>query len=87
MVLPTSLSACPRLKRTIADAITEDTRMEFACYSPRVHYGHLKQVAAYLTRNLSFLLTAFRARVERESQESAFRVYEVTILEPLQFSK
>ncbi|XP_042306280.1 complement C4-like [Sceloporus undulatus] len=59
--------ACPRLKRTVGDAITEDTRMEFACYSPRVHY-------------------AFRARVERESQESAFRVYEITVLEPLQFT-
>uniref|UniRef100_A0ACB8FQE3 Uncharacterized protein n=1 Tax=Sphaerodactylus townsendi TaxID=933632 RepID=A0ACB8FQE3_9SAUR len=30
--------------------------------------------------------TAFQARVERESQESAFRVYDVTILEPLQFT-
>nr|XP_060616241.1 complement C4-like [Anolis sagrei ordinatus] len=59
--------ACPRLKRTVGDGITEDSRMEFACYSPRVQY-------------------AFRARVERESQESAFRIYEVTILEPLYFT-
>ncbi|XP_032998058.1 complement C4-like [Lacerta agilis] len=58
--------ACPRLKRTLGEAITEQARMEFACYSPRVHYG-------------------FRVRVERESQESAFRVYEVIILEPLQY--
>nr|XP_020668715.1 complement C4-B-like [Pogona vitticeps] len=59
--------ACPRSKRTLDDAITEDARMSFACYKPRVHY-------------------AFRVQVERESQESAFRVYDVTILEPLQFT-
>ncbi|XP_061475534.1 complement C4-like [Rhineura floridana] len=59
--------ACPRLNRTLENAITEDTRMEFACYSPRVHYG-------------------FRVRVERESHESAFRVYEATILESLQYT-
>ncbi|KAG8127596.1 hypothetical protein E2320_014511 [Naja naja] len=47
--------ACPRLKRTLEDAITDETRMNFACYSPRVHY-------------------AFLVRVERESQESAFRI-------------
>uniref|UniRef100_A0A7N5JXJ5 NTR domain-containing protein n=1 Tax=Ailuropoda melanoleuca TaxID=9646 RepID=A0A7N5JXJ5_AILME len=41
--------------------------MNFACYSPRVHY-------------------AFLVRVQRESQESAFRVYEVKIKEPLQFT-
>nr|XP_056700077.1 complement C4-like [Euleptes europaea] len=59
--------ACPRLKRTLKETITGDTRMQFACYNPRVHY-------------------AFRARVESEDQESAFRVYKVTILEPLQFT-
>uniref|UniRef100_A0A2D4IHE0 NTR domain-containing protein n=1 Tax=Micrurus lemniscatus lemniscatus TaxID=129467 RepID=A0A2D4IHE0_MICLE len=59
--------ACPRLKRTLEDAITEKTRMDFACYSPRVHY-------------------AFLVRVERESQESAFRVYEVKIKDALQFT-
>ncbi|XP_060093798.1 complement C4-like [Heteronotia binoei] len=59
--------ACPRLKRTLQEPITEDTRMQFACYSPRVHY-------------------AFRVQVESESQESAFRVYRVKILEPLQFT-
>ncbi|KAK9405721.1 complement C4-like [Crotalus adamanteus] len=59
--------ACPRLKRTLEDAITEENRMNFACYSPRVQY-------------------AFLVRVERESQESAFRVYEVKIKEPLQFT-
>ncbi|XP_058027708.1 complement C4-like [Ahaetulla prasina] len=59
--------ACPRLKRTLEDAITEEKRMNFACYSPRVHY-------------------AFLVRVERESQESAFRVYEVKIKEALQFT-
>uniref|UniRef100_A0ABM5FGV4 Complement C4-B-like n=1 Tax=Pogona vitticeps TaxID=103695 RepID=A0ABM5FGV4_9SAUR len=59
--------ACPRSKRTLDDAITEEARMSFACYKPRVHY-------------------AFRVQVERESQESAFRVYDVTILEPLQFT-
>ncbi|ETE61565.1 hypothetical protein L345_12681, partial [Ophiophagus hannah] len=31
--------ACPRLKRTLEDAITDETRMNFACYSPRVHYA------------------------------------------------
>ncbi|XP_077186912.1 complement C4-B-like [Paroedura picta] len=59
--------ACPRLKRTLQERITEDTRMQFACYDPRVHY-------------------AYRVRVESESQESAFRVYKVTVLEPLQFT-
>ncbi|XP_063152237.1 complement C4-like [Candoia aspera] len=59
--------ACPRLKHTLEGAITEETRMNFACYSPRTHY-------------------AFLVRVERESQESAFRVYEVKILELLQFT-
>ncbi|XP_053147352.1 complement C4-like isoform X2 [Hemicordylus capensis] len=59
--------ACPRLKRTLDEAITEEDRMQFACYEPRVHY-------------------AFQVRVERESKESAFRVYEATILEPLQFT-
>ncbi|XP_015685303.1 complement C4-like [Protobothrops mucrosquamatus] len=59
--------ACPRLKRTLEDAITEENRMNFACYSPRVQY-------------------AFLVRVERETQESAFRVYEVKIKEPLQFT-
>uniref|UniRef100_A0A8C6VCV8 Anaphylatoxin-like domain-containing protein n=1 Tax=Naja naja TaxID=35670 RepID=A0A8C6VCV8_NAJNA len=59
--------ACPRLKRTLEDAITDETRMNFACYSPRVHY-------------------AFLVRVERESQESAFRVYEVKIKQALQFT-
>ncbi|XP_054834873.1 complement C4-like [Eublepharis macularius] len=59
--------ACPRLKRPLEASITEGDRMQFACYSPRVHY-------------------AFRVRAERESQESAFRVYEVTVLEPLQFT-
>uniref|UniRef100_A0A8C5RXT5 Complement C4 gamma chain n=1 Tax=Laticauda laticaudata TaxID=8630 RepID=A0A8C5RXT5_LATLA len=59
--------ACPRLKRTLEDAITEETRMNFACYSPRVHY-------------------VFLVRVERESQESAFRVYEIKIKEALQFT-
>lgn len=33
------------------------------------------------------LFVAFLVRVERETQESAFRVYEVKIKEPLQFSK
>ncbi|XP_067416347.1 complement C4-A [Emydura macquarii macquarii] len=32
--------ACPRLKRTLEDEVTEEVRMEFACYSPRVHYGY-----------------------------------------------
>ncbi|KAM3845952.1 complement C4-B-like [Vipera latastei] len=59
--------ACPRLKRTLEDAITEANRMNFACYSPRVHY-------------------AFLVRVERESQESAFRVYEAKIKDLLQFT-
>ncbi|XP_013918016.1 PREDICTED: complement C4-like [Thamnophis sirtalis] len=59
--------ACPRLKRTLEDAITEENRMNFACYSPRVHY-------------------AFLVRVERESRESAFRVYDVKIKAPLQFT-
>nr|XP_056701678.1 complement C4-like [Euleptes europaea] len=31
--------ACPRLKRTLEQDITKASRMEFACYSPRVHYG------------------------------------------------
>uniref|UniRef100_A0ACB8EFX1 Uncharacterized protein n=1 Tax=Sphaerodactylus townsendi TaxID=933632 RepID=A0ACB8EFX1_9SAUR len=30
---------CPRLKRTVEQAIAKASRMEFACYSPRVHYG------------------------------------------------
>ncbi|XP_044308853.1 complement C4-like [Varanus komodoensis] len=59
--------ACPRLKHTIEGALTEDARLEFACYNPIVHY-------------------AFRVRVERESIESAFRVYEVGILEVLKFT-
>ncbi|KAJ7303379.1 hypothetical protein JRQ81_012341, partial [Phrynocephalus forsythii] len=58
--------ACPRMKRTLDDAVTEDARRSFACYKPRVHY-------------------AYRVQVERESQESAFRVYDITVLEPLQF--
>ncbi|XP_070600137.1 complement C4-B-like [Erythrolamprus reginae] len=59
--------ACPRLKHMLEDKITEENRMNFACYSPRVHY-------------------AFLVQVQRESQESAFRVYEVKIKEPLQFT-
>ncbi|XP_044275281.1 complement C4-like [Varanus komodoensis] len=59
--------ACPRLKHTLEDALTEDARVDFACYIPIIHY-------------------AFRVRVERESKESAFRIYEVEILEVLKFT-
>ncbi|XP_015263742.1 PREDICTED: complement C4-like, partial [Gekko japonicus] len=59
--------ACPRLKRSREEAITKATRMEFACYSPRVHYG-------------------LRVRVEKETDASAFRIYEAKILQPLQYT-
>lgn len=32
--------ACPRLRRTLEDQVTEANRTEFACYSPRVQYGY-----------------------------------------------
>ncbi|KAL7986449.1 hypothetical protein Chor_011615 [Crotalus horridus] len=38
--------ACPRLKRTLEDAITEENRMNFACYSPRVQYAADSRIEA-----------------------------------------
>ncbi|XP_032998375.1 complement C4-like [Lacerta agilis] len=58
---------CPRLNRTLENAVTESKRMTFACYQPRVDY-------------------AFRVRVMKVSLKNAFRLYEATILEPLQFT-